>query len=244
MCTDDPICDALATTHPPAMLPRPLVGGIQRPGRWRLRTWAAVALGALLLRPAMVDATVGIAPYEFVEHSANHRFAVRIVPARPAVEQEPGDVLGSPREAEPARATIYAVEADGQMRPLSTFDLGDCQWPGPVLLSNDGRRLVNLGGYCWGSAVAIVGQGGTLIRSFAPEDLLTEGDLRTLLVASGGIGWQERSSTKRRTGWCSRSAGWRAGGPTARSRARSRSIWATATPCCRSGNSSPASSDR
>ena len=138
------------------------------------RVWM-IALLVLVIQAAPADAyspKPGATPEKLTVYSSNGRFAATIIPAWP----------GSLRSF--ARARIYAVNERGGRKRFARFPLLNEFAPRAALISDDGRWLVTIDEWRntgYGDHVVVIYHStGSVVRSFALEDLLTELDLASL----------------------------------------------------------------
>lgn len=92
-----------------------------------------------------------------------------------------------------AKATLYVRRSDGAYSRKSEFPLVNEVSPVSALVSNDGNYVVtfdNWHGVGYGDDVVVLYRpNGSVIKKFALEDLLTEGDIETLPHSVSSIWW-------------------------------------------------------
>lgn len=122
--------------------------------------------------------------------SGNGLFAVAIVPK--PLERRPGGGLQEVPGGPGTEALVYAVDRYGEPHLAGRFALVHADEPLDALVSDDGRFLITFGTWSYfgdnKDAVVIYRTDGSLVRSLALGDILTDSDVQAVKQRVGGNG--------------------------------------------------------
>lgn len=151
---------------------------------------------------ASVDADTWLLPKKKKYHSPNKKFYFEVTPKNLESQlkyfedkvdgKENAGALEKTKENR-ARGAFYARRSDGGYSRKSKFFLSNEVSPVSAIVSNNGEYVVtfdNWHGVGYGDDVVVIYRSdGTLVKKFALEDLLTEGDIETLPHSTSSIHW-------------------------------------------------------
>ena len=160
----------------------------------------SILLTLVFVSPVNAD-TWGL-PKKEKYYSPNKKFYFEVMPKKLESQlkyfedkvdgKENAGALEKAKENRP-RGAFYARRSDGGYSRKSKFFLSNEVSPVSAIVSNDGAYIVTFDN--WHSVgygddvVVIYRSGGTMIKKFALEDLLTEGDIETFSRSVSSMSW-------------------------------------------------------
>ena len=149
-----------------------------------------------------VDADTWRLPKKEKYHSPNKKFYFEVTPKNLESQlkyfqdkvdgEENAGALDKTKENR-ARGAFYARRSDGGYSRKSKFLLSNEVSPVSAIVSNNGAYIVtfdNWHGVGYGDDVVVIYRSdGTMIKKFALEDLLTEGDIETFSRSTSSMSW-------------------------------------------------------